>query len=198
MSAKPDRRMEILQAALQAFAEKGYEGTSVDEIVKRSGLSKGTLYWYFKNKHDLLLATIDMVMKETLQAMHAATTLPIPASEKLAYLFRDSIKAFVDDDSLLGLITNFFFQSTQSTETQQIMREAYAVYIGMVEGIIQEGIDAGEFRSVDARTTAIMLMGAGDGIAFQSLLKPDWDITQVLDTLLELVIHGLKRDHPND
>jgi DNA-binding transcriptional regulator YbjK len=58
MSTKEESRQKILQAAFEAFAENGYEKTSMDDIVKRSGLSKGTLYWHFTNKRELFLAAI--------------------------------------------------------------------------------------------------------------------------------------------
>ncbi len=50
MGSKEERRNEILGAALEVFIEKGYDKASMDDIVRASGLSKGTLYWYFKNK----------------------------------------------------------------------------------------------------------------------------------------------------
>ncbi|MCB0020591.1 MAG: helix-turn-helix transcriptional regulator, partial [Anaerolineales bacterium] len=51
MGEKQDeRRNEILAAALQAFSENGYDKTSIDDVVRATGLSKGTIYWYFKNK----------------------------------------------------------------------------------------------------------------------------------------------------
>ena len=56
---KANRRREILMAALQAFSEKGYDKTSVNDIVRVSGLSKGTLYWYFKNKQAIFVAMIE-------------------------------------------------------------------------------------------------------------------------------------------
>ena len=55
---KEDRPAEITEAAMQAFAEKGYAATRVDEVAKRAGVSKGLLYLYFKTKEDLFKAVI--------------------------------------------------------------------------------------------------------------------------------------------
>ncbi|NDJ77243.1 MAG: TetR/AcrR family transcriptional regulator [Chloroflexi bacterium] len=191
---KEDRRNEILMAAIEAFAEKGYDGTSMDEIVKRTGLSKGTLYWHFKNKHDLLLAVIDSAMNGMIELTKHIAAQDLPASDRLRAIFQESIEAFVEDDSMITLMANFFFLSTQSEHAQEIMREGYRVFTTEIERVIQEGIDSGEFRPVDAHMTAIMLMGAGDGIAFQSLLKPDWDLVEVLDVFLNVALRGLQKE----
>ena len=55
---KEERPQEITEAALAAFAEKGYAATKVDEVAKRAGVSKGLLYLYFKTKEDLFKAVI--------------------------------------------------------------------------------------------------------------------------------------------
>jgi AcrR family transcriptional regulator len=55
---KEDRPQEITEAALAAFAEKGYAATRVDEVARRAGVSKGLLYLYFKTKEDLFKAVI--------------------------------------------------------------------------------------------------------------------------------------------
>ncbi|MCB0013808.1 MAG: helix-turn-helix transcriptional regulator, partial [Anaerolineales bacterium] len=63
MGEKQDeRRNEILAAALQAFSENGYDKTSIDDVVRATGLSKGTIYWYFKNKQALFTALMEFVV----------------------------------------------------------------------------------------------------------------------------------------
>src|ERR1700720_1769105 len=53
-----ETRRALLDAAGKLIAERGYRGTTVNDIVAASGLSKGTFYWYFKSKEDLLLAVL--------------------------------------------------------------------------------------------------------------------------------------------
>jgi AcrR family transcriptional regulator len=59
---KEDRPREITEAAYQAFAEKGYAATRVEEVAKRAGVSKGLMYLYFKTKEDLFKAVIRRVV----------------------------------------------------------------------------------------------------------------------------------------
>lgn len=66
---KEDRPAEITQAALAAFAEKGYAGTRVDDVAKRAGVSKGLLYLYFKTKEDLFKAVIRSFLSPRIDAL---------------------------------------------------------------------------------------------------------------------------------
>ena len=66
---KEDRPAEITQAALAAFAEKGYAATKVDEVAKRAGVSKGLLYLYFKTKEDLFKAVIRSFLSPRIDAL---------------------------------------------------------------------------------------------------------------------------------
>ncbi|MBN1681080.1 MAG: TetR/AcrR family transcriptional regulator [Anaerolineae bacterium] len=197
MDAKKDTRASIIQAAFEAFSENGYDKTSMDDIVRRSGLSKGTLYWHFKNKHDLLLATLDTLMGQMQKDLQAVAEMDKPASERLYIAFIEGTKMFLASENIIQLMANFFFQSSQSPEAQAIMRDAYAGFIDGFANIIQQGIDSGEFRQVDARMVAIMMMGAGDGVVFQSLLKPDWDVMQVLEMLFDFGLRGLRKEQNN-
>jgi TetR/AcrR family transcriptional regulator len=59
-SPEPKARERILETAIGMFAEKGYAGTSVREIVEQAGVSKPVLYYYFKSKEGLFLAILDL------------------------------------------------------------------------------------------------------------------------------------------
>src|SRR5271163_1888221 len=54
-----DTRAELLRAAAEVFAQRGFGGASVDEIAERAGYSKGALYWHFASKHELFFALMD-------------------------------------------------------------------------------------------------------------------------------------------
>jgi AcrR family transcriptional regulator len=66
---KEDRPGEITEAAFQAFADKGYAGTKVEEVAKRAGVSKGLLYLYFKTKEELFKAVVRSVVVRRVEAL---------------------------------------------------------------------------------------------------------------------------------
>jgi AcrR family transcriptional regulator len=67
-----ERRAQILEAALQCFASKGYHSATMDDLVRASGLSKGSLYWHFQSKEEVLLALFDAFAAEIFAAWEAA------------------------------------------------------------------------------------------------------------------------------
>ncbi len=68
---KEDRPQEITAAAFDAFAEKGYASTRVEEVAKRAGVSKGLLYLYFKTKEELFKAVVRSVVIPRVEALEA-------------------------------------------------------------------------------------------------------------------------------
>jgi AcrR family transcriptional regulator len=68
----PDTRQQILSAALKRFAEQGYAGTSVQEIVDAARVTKPTLYYHFRNKAGLYHALVDWAFEERYRLMHEA------------------------------------------------------------------------------------------------------------------------------
>jgi len=191
---KDERRQQILEAALRAFSENGYAKTTMDDIVKLSGLSKGTLYWHFKNKQDLFIATIMMLFSNIDRELASLVQQDAPAEDRIRAFALQVGTFFKANKPYVGLLVDAFFQSYQSEESLQAMQELYQNYIVSVETIIRQGIDNGEFREVDPHTAAIALMAGGDGIALYMLLEPSWDVAQTYTTTVEWILRGLKTE----
>jgi AcrR family transcriptional regulator len=195
MKSKEDRRAQILQAAFEAFAERGYDKTSMDDIVKRSGTSKGTLYWHFKNKKDLFLATINMLLGDLNAGAQAlAQQEDLPATDRLRLLFGEATQVFLEDKKMIGLFATAFFQSYQNAEARQMMLDAYQPFIDWTAQIVQQGIEHGEFREVDPVAVAAAMVCSGDGIILDMLLEPGWNTREVMTMLLDLMLGGLRKE----
>lgn len=191
---KEERRQEILEAALRAFGEKGYDKTSVNDIVKASGLSKGTLYWYFENKQAIFIALVRRVFDDMWGVFGKVMTeiSDLPPPERMRRMF-ESMHLMVDEISQYsGLYSDFFTQAWQQQPIREVLLEAYQHYITDFEAVIEEGIRDGYFRQVDARLVATTIAGALDGYWFQQLLgagKAD----ETVELFGDLMIRGLMR-----
>src|ERR687883_426065 len=76
------RRDQILAAAMSCFARQGYHNTSMDDVVRESGLSVGAIYTYFSSKEDLFLALADARSEQTLGYLNDLFRSPGPMAEK--------------------------------------------------------------------------------------------------------------------
>ena len=77
------RKLELLKIAYEMFVSKGYENTSVDEIIEKAGIAKGTFYYHFKSKEQMLEEVIDMMLDEQAEKAGRILEAQIPIPQKL-------------------------------------------------------------------------------------------------------------------
>ncbi len=82
------RREQLLMSAAKLFSEKGYEGTSTEEIARRAGLTKGALYFHFKSKEDMLFALVSSMEDRHREAFEQLVAGKITPSKYLKALFK--------------------------------------------------------------------------------------------------------------
>ena len=77
------RKQELLQIAYRMFLQKGYEETSVDEIISQAGIAKGTYYYYFETKEQMLEEVIGMMIEQEMQAAEQILQTDLPVPQKI-------------------------------------------------------------------------------------------------------------------
>ncbi len=196
---KQERRQEILRAALRAFAEKGYDKTTVEDIVRISDLSKGTLYWYFENKQAIFSALIQMVFGEIWRAFEVmlVQTADEAPPERVRHLLTAFMPVMDESINWVGLYADFFNQAWRNPTLRAEFHNQYKRYIEVLEPVVRQGIDEGYFRAVDPRLTAQMLVGALDGYWFQQILELG-AAQPVLAHYAETIVRGLMKDDAKD
>jgi len=146
MSKKNTRntRSRIVAAAWKLFYEQGYEDTTVDEIVERSGTSKGSFYHYFAGK-DALLGTLSTLFDEKYTELMPKLTDELSAFDKLVYLNRElffMIENTVPLDLLAGL-----YSSQLVTRGEKHLMDYNRVYYRLLRSIAAEGQAKGDLRA---------------------------------------------------
>jgi len=199
MSPRPDlsteRRAQIIEAALACFTRKGYVHTTMDDIVAESGLSKGSIYWYFKSKDEILKAAITAiaanVIGEPLNVLQTAGT----ATTKLRTTAQIMVDFCREIAQYFGLLLEFWSQSERNDEEMLFWVEMLPPYQQMIVTIFEDGIRTGEFHEVDTGALAWMMMAAYDGLAVYNMMIPDMDIDKISKTFIETLLKGLQIDN---
>lgn len=186
--------MIILAAASACFARKGYHRTTMDEIVIESGLSKGTLYWYYKSKQDLFIAMFESWAEVTMGGMmslaHDATQ---SAADRIRALMTWSMEAFEDEPEIVTLMMEAFTTLRGNINVYEQLTKVYTPFMDLLADIIEDGVHRGEFHPVKARPLAEALGAALDGIAIQALIEIPGNTRERVTILIDVVIDGLTR-----
>ncbi|MGW8180415.1 MAG: TetR/AcrR family transcriptional regulator [bacterium] len=190
-----ERRQQIMQAAMSCFARKGYHKTTMDDIVAESGLSKGTLYWYFKSKDELFFSLVNSFFLEVQQDMDAIFEQDTTASDKLHSMAHEFARLYEEVAEFLNVFFEFWMQGTLNEQLNQLFRSMLVEYRGKLAGVIEEGEKTGEFKKVDADQLAVTVMAAYDGLWFYKMLMPDEvDLDRASRAFIETLFAGLAAD----
>lgn len=187
-----ERRQQIMDAALVCFARRGYHKTTMDDIVVESGLSKGTLYWYFKNKDDLFFSLVKSFFVDMRQDMDVIFKQYTSATDRLRAIAQELVRFFQGAEDFFNVFFEFWMQSTLSEELNEWTSNLLVQYREVLAGIIAEGIRTGEFKAVDTNPLALAVMAAYDGLAFYVMIMPDEvDLEQTSQVFIETLLSGL-------
>jgi AcrR family transcriptional regulator len=189
-----ERRAQIIEAALACFARKGYNNTTMDDIVAESGLSKGSLYWYFKSKDDLFAAALLSVFVDIGEESVAALEGCATASDKLRAIARTAAQIGRGIEGLFGLLLEFWASSPRREEAGQLWMDLLVQYKDMTVEVVEEGIRSGEFKPVDAEELVWAMMAAYDGLAAYAMLIPGLDLDRISEVFIETLLSGLATD----
>jgi AcrR family transcriptional regulator len=192
--ARPD---EILAAALASFAERGFAATRLEDVAARAGISKGTLYLYFKGKEELFEAVVRATLVPNIARLETlAATFEGPSArllERLLLTLAGVVGSQVGAIPKLVIAEAGNFPDLARFYLDQVVRRG----LRLIAAILRRGIERGEFRPVDVDHTvfcviAPMLIAA----LWKNSLEPHDDApldTQALARAhLDLLLRGLE------
>jgi len=144
-SCQTDRKSQILEAAASIFQEKGYERASLQDIANKVGLTKATLYHYFKHKHDLLFAINYESITHAIDRMSHILKLSIAPRDKINLAFQQHFSFYLNNYPYLAVMLH---EKTDQLpiNIEQSIKSNFRQYILLWENLIKEGVDAGIFR----------------------------------------------------
>jgi AcrR family transcriptional regulator len=189
-AATSDRRIEILKSAAAAFRRRGYHGASVDEIASALEMTKGNLYYYFKNKEEILFACHEYSLDKLLVLMEDVQAEPTSPEAKLRRLVLAFVHLILDD--LHGTALTLDPEALSPVLFKRVIVKRDQFDHG-IRAIIQQGIDQGVFRPGDPKMIEFAMMGAVNWIA--KWFDPAGPMTSdhIGDAFADYLVGGLKK-----
>jgi AcrR family transcriptional regulator len=198
---KQARPQELLDAALELFVEKGFSATRSEEVAQRAGVSKGTLYLYFPSKEELFKAVVrNNISALIAEGQQIADHFDGPSAQLLRLLMQTWWQR-VGDTHAGGIFKIIFAEVRNFPELAQFYTDELILPAHrLISGTLRRGIDRGEFRAVPVDEATHTLIAP---MLFQALHKHsigacpvlglDMNPTMLIDTQMDLMLHGLQR-----
>ena len=159
VSKEYDERLnELLDAAQQLFFQKGYELTSVNDIIEKVGVAKGTFYHYFISKDDLLDKIVDRWSRATLERVNKLVEKQdINALEKLNKFFVTIRDYKVENLELMKMLMKVMYRDENLIMRHKMMQQSLKWLTPEFVRVIKQGIKEGCFNPVDEVETAELI-----------------------------------------
>lgn len=200
-AAKPvngtsDKYQRILDAAIEVIAEHGFFHSRVAEIADRAGVADGTIYLYFKNKDELLMAAIDSAFHRFIhRARTALAQIPEPREKlrRMAFLHLEGLGS----DRNLAIV----FQTELRHSLKflgQFSHNLLVEYFDLIKSVVREGQEAGAFRTdISLTMAAHCFFGSLDEIVTTWILSDqdrnrDYHLSTLTDSVVSIILKGVE------
>ena len=149
------RRIEILENALAVFMDDGFEGATFQRIADRCGITRTTLYIYFKNKREIFNYSIKQLLlkaEQSIQEIRAEKNLN--SVEKITMVLMDVLKLLEENRRLLSVILDYILHvSKNDINPEMRIRRRTLRFRRILSSMVIEGVKAGDLKRVNIKTT---------------------------------------------
>jgi AcrR family transcriptional regulator len=185
-----ERKEQILDAATEVFAQKGFDHARMDDIVEETGLSKGALYWYFKSKDDIIFGIMDRMFQLEFKELEELKQTGTSASEALMAFADVAIKDINRMLRFMPVTYEFLALAFRNKLVQKAIKQYMNSYVSLLDPMIQAGINSGEFKQVNPRDVSAAVGAIIEGTVLlwvydHNLIEPGENIRASIKLLLD-------------
>ncbi|MBN2031381.1 TetR/AcrR family transcriptional regulator [bacterium] len=193
---KEARKKDILEVATKLFSEKGYHEVKVDDIAEKVGLSKGTIYLYYKNKETLFYS---IIMQKT-DSLETQLESAIQSQDSFIQALKNFVHTFLiffhDNESFFKIIHSEKIHL--SDEGHDFMKEygmkAFQKYFQIMVKLIKLGQSQNVIRKIDPLLLAKTIRGLINSFTFHRIFWGDsYAIEEETDQVVDIFLHGAQQ-----
>lgn len=175
------RKKELLKIAYDMFLTQGYENTSVDEIIEKAQIAKGTYYYYFKSKEQMLEEVIDMMIDSESEMARQIIGMDISPPQKIV-----GIIASIKPTEAEQPIKDTLFQPENVLMHHKVRQKLINVLTPLLSEVIKEGVEEGIFECDNIPERVKMLLIISDS-TFNEGTFSEQDISVFIDVSEKLL-----------
>ncbi len=185
------RRADVVAAAARTFAERGYHGTSIDDLIAATGLTRGGLYHYTESKEALLIAVLDELMDPLLERARALLAEPGTPEEHLRALTRAWLEHIAAHRDHM-VVFNQERRTLERDPAWKHIRAARREFERLLGGVLERGVQAGAFRTADPQLTLLALLGMANYTAQWYAPRGRLNAERIADGYVDLLLDGVR------
>ncbi|MCL2600399.1 MAG: TetR/AcrR family transcriptional regulator [Treponema sp.] len=178
------RRREILTNALDVFVEEGFECTTFQKIADRCGITRTTLYIYFKNKKDIFNYSIKLLLakvEDDIKQIQSDDTLD--SIGKITQVLLDIFEVLEENRKLLSVILDYLLHLSKGSADPGVRVRRRTIRLRhILASLVIEGIKAGEIRTVSVKTAGDYLYAIIEAAIFRLVVLRQENIGDLRDT----------------
>ena len=169
MSEKSAQKKKyIIETARRIFMDKGYKEVTMKDIVEACQISRGGLYLYFSSTKELFEEVLKMEQEDADDVFAESITEETTPTDILAIFLKEQKKELLNKQNSLGKATYEYFFANDIPGRDNLLKKQFDAAVHVLEGLIQEGVESGEFYCEDPRGCARNIMYLLEGLKIAS------------------------------
>jgi AcrR family transcriptional regulator len=188
-AANASTRIEILKSAAIAFRRLGYHGATVEQIAAALHMKKGNLYYYYRNKEEILLACHQYSLDRLLALLEEVEQSDAAPDEKLRRLIVSFVHTILDE--LHGTALFLDLEALSAAHREMVVARRDQFDHGMRQ-VIQDGVQSGVFGQIDAKLLSFAILGAVNWIPRWYNVEGPATSQEIADSFANYLIGGLR------
>jgi len=190
------QQADIIQAAAQIFRQKGYHGTSMQDIADAVQLQKASLYHHISGKQEILVSILDHALDLMVDDLEKVIASDASPAEQLRRAMFTYVSRLADEADLAAVLLLEHRSLDDDARASHIRRRDR--FESLWRAIIQRGIELGEFRPQDPRLATFALLGVLNWTITWFKPEGEYSPAQIADLYADLFLHGLLADGTKD
>lgn len=185
LAEAPHIRDQLARSAFELFAKRGINRVTLDEVCARAGVTKGSLYWHYRSKKEVILAAAAVYYRDWLQDAHAGIASTTDPLEQIRQVWRMSMANCMFDSTKRVFSTELFAMGLHDPEIRASWAQFYEAVRELFAGLIRSGCATGQLQVANPYRLTDWMLATFEGIKHRASFAPRVCTEEEVDRIID-------------